>query len=95
MTPFGSIATTVIKDGVWGWVVPLADRLKNSSFLGHVEMRAGRDDDECHMVFTKTTFLRIYGPELGENVQSSFHPQQRSSKFCWVSDRYFHEWNLG
>ena len=42
-------------DDIWGWLIPLADSLPHLS-LTQDEIRAGRDHDECQVVFTKPVF---------------------------------------
>ena len=92
-----SIKLSAPKDGIWGWVEPLADGL-NHLDLDEVEIRAGRDDDECRMVFTNTTFLEK-GMDLNVEKVSRVHfilsKDLQSSGGFLTSDPYFHEWNLG
>ena len=42
-------------DDIWGWLIPLADSLTHFS-LTQDEIRAGRDHDECQVLFTKPVF---------------------------------------
>jgi len=43
------------EDDIWGWLIPLADGLTHLA-LNQAEVRAGRDHDECQVVFTKSAF---------------------------------------
>ena len=43
------------EDDIWGWLIPLADGLTHLT-LTQAEVRAGRDHNECTVVFTNAAF---------------------------------------